>query len=104
MHLVEYSNDDLPGSTAILTGAIGDFGEAVSVYPNGTVDPAHNSEYNFALTQGSFRITWRPSTRTSAPPTSTSPRTPGRARATSALQGRARPWPAQAQACTRGQW
>jgi hypothetical protein len=56
VHLIEYSNDDLPGSTAILTGAIGDFGEAVSVYPNGTVVPVHNSEYNFALTQGSSRI------------------------------------------------
>jgi hypothetical protein len=51
-----YENDDLPGSTVILSGAIGDFGAAVSVLPNGTVDPEHSSQYNLALTQGSFRI------------------------------------------------
>ena len=39
----------------ILTGAIGDFGEAVSVYPDGTINPQHNAELNLALTRGSFR-------------------------------------------------
>jgi hypothetical protein len=55
-----YANDDLPGATVILTGAIGDFGEAVSVLPNGTIDPEHTSEFNLALTQGSFRISIGP--------------------------------------------
>jgi hypothetical protein len=51
-----YQNDDLPGSTVVLSGAIGDFGQAVSVLPDGTVDPEHSSQVNLALTQGSFRI------------------------------------------------
>jgi hypothetical protein len=51
-----YANDDLPGATVILTGVIGDFGAAVSVLPDGTIDPEHTSEFNLALTQGSFRI------------------------------------------------
>jgi hypothetical protein len=51
-----YTNDDLPGATVVLTGVIGDFGSAVSVLPNGTIDPEHTSEFNLALTKGSFRI------------------------------------------------
>src|SRR5215467_3187152 len=51
-----YANDDLPGATVVLSGAIGDFGAAVSVLPNGTVDPEHSSQLKLALTQGSFRI------------------------------------------------
>jgi hypothetical protein len=51
-----YQNDDLPGATAVLSGAIGDFGEAVSVLPDGTVDPEHSSQDDLALTQGSFQI------------------------------------------------
>ena len=51
-----YQNDDLPGATVVLSGAIGDFGAAVSVLPNGTVDPEHSSQLRLALTQGSFRI------------------------------------------------
>jgi hypothetical protein len=51
-----YQNDDLPGATVVLSGAIGDFGAAVSVFPNGTVNPEHSSQFNLALTQGSFRI------------------------------------------------
>lgn len=51
-----YQNDDLPGATVVLSGAIGDFGTAVSVLPNGTVDPEHSSQLRLALTQGSFRI------------------------------------------------
>jgi len=38
-------------SRVILTGVIGDFGEAVSVYPDGTIDPQHNAELNVALTR-----------------------------------------------------
>lgn len=51
-----YANDDLPGATVVLSGAIGDFGDGVSVLPNGTVDPEHSNQFRLALTQGSFRI------------------------------------------------
>jgi hypothetical protein len=51
-----YQNDDLPGATVVLSGAIGDFGAAVSILPNGTVDPEHSSQLRLALTKGSFRI------------------------------------------------
>ena len=51
-----YQNDDLPGSTVVLSGAIADFGAAVSVRKTGMVDPEHSSELNLALTQGTFRI------------------------------------------------
>ena len=54
--LTAYQNDDLPGATVVLTGAIGDLGAAVSVLRNGTVDPEHSSQLNLALTQGTFRI------------------------------------------------
>jgi hypothetical protein len=56
VHLTDYSNSDGATSTAILTGAIGDFGKAVSVYPNGAVDPQHDSQLNLALAHGSFRL------------------------------------------------
>ena len=52
----EYQNDDLPGGTVVLSGAIADFGAAVSVLKNGVVDPEHRSEFNLAMTQGTFRI------------------------------------------------
>src|SRR5271165_2877631 len=51
-----YQNDDLPGATVVLSGAIGDFGAAVTVLPNRSVDPEHSSQLRLALTQGSFRI------------------------------------------------
>ena len=41
---------------AILSGVIGDYGPAVSVYPNGKVDPAHNSQMALRLAHGSFRL------------------------------------------------
>jgi hypothetical protein len=41
---------------AIISGAIGDYGPAVSIDPDGTVDPEHNSEMKLQLTHGSFRI------------------------------------------------
>ena len=41
---------------AILSGVIGDYGPAVSIYPSGNVDPAHNSELELRLTHGSFRL------------------------------------------------
>jgi len=41
---------------AIMSGVIGDYGPAVSIYPGGQVDPAHNSEMELRLTHGSFRL------------------------------------------------
>ena len=41
---------------AIVSGVIGDHGPAVSIYPDGQVDPAHNSELVLRLTHGSFRL------------------------------------------------
>jgi len=41
---------------AIVSGVIGDYGPAVSIDPNGQVDPAHNSELDLQLTHGSFRL------------------------------------------------
>ena len=41
---------------AIVSGVIGDYGPAVSIYPDGKVDPAHNSEMVLRLAHGSFRL------------------------------------------------
>jgi hypothetical protein len=41
---------------AIVSGVIGDYGPAVSIYPDDKVDPAHNSEMELRLTHGSFRL------------------------------------------------
>jgi hypothetical protein len=42
-------NSDGPDFRAILTGAVGDYGPAVTVLPNGTVDPEHTSEMELKL-------------------------------------------------------
>ena len=49
-------NSDGPGFRAVVTGAIGDYGPAVTVYPDGQVDPSHSSEMELKLTHGSFRL------------------------------------------------
>jgi hypothetical protein len=41
---------------AIMSGMIGDYGPAVGIYPDGQVDPAHDSELELRLTRGSFRL------------------------------------------------
>ena len=41
---------------AIVSGVIGDYGPAVSIYPDGQVDPAHTSELDLRLAHGSFRL------------------------------------------------
>jgi hypothetical protein len=41
---------------AIVSGVIGDYGAAISVYPDGKIDPMHNSEMKLRLTHGSFRL------------------------------------------------
>ncbi len=56
VHLTDYQANDGVRSTVIVTGAIGDFGQAVSVYPSGKPDPEHNSELRLGLTRGSFRL------------------------------------------------
>jgi hypothetical protein len=55
-----YQDDEGAGATVILSGAIGDFGEAASVNPNGSLNPDHTSQLNLALIRGSFRITFGP--------------------------------------------
>lgn len=52
----DYTDNDGPESTVILTGAIGDFGKAVSVNPDGSPNPDHSSELSLQLRQGSFRV------------------------------------------------
>ena len=49
-------NSDSPDFRAVVTGAIGDYGPAVTVTPNGQVDPSHGSELELKLTRGSFRV------------------------------------------------
>jgi len=41
---------------AIVSGVIGDYGPAVSIYPDGHVDPAHSSELALRPAHGSFRL------------------------------------------------
>lgn len=57
VHLIDYSIDsDGPRSSVQLTGAIGDYGQAVTVHPDGTVDPDHTSQMQLGLRHGSFRL------------------------------------------------
>ena len=56
VHLVDYSDNDGAKSTVILTRAIGDYDEAVSVNPDGSTNPEHNSELNLVLTHGWLRL------------------------------------------------
>src|SRR5215470_6680005 len=57
VHMIAYSiNSDGPRFSAIVTGAVGDHGGGVTVYPNGKVDPGHTSQLSLRLTHGSFRL------------------------------------------------
>jgi len=57
VHILVYSNNsDGPDLRAVLDGTIGDYGPGVTVYPDGKVDPEHNSELQLNLTRGSFRL------------------------------------------------
>ena len=49
-------DSDGPGFQAILSGAIGDYGPAVTVLPDGKVDPEHTNEMELDLRQGKFRL------------------------------------------------
>jgi hypothetical protein len=56
-HLMVYSiNSDGPDFRAIVTGAIGDYGPAVTVFPDGKVDPSHTHDLELKLTHGSFKL------------------------------------------------
>jgi hypothetical protein len=56
-HLMVYSiNSDGPDLRAIVTGAVGDYGPAVTVFPNGRVDPSHTHDLELKLTRGSFKL------------------------------------------------
>jgi hypothetical protein len=57
LHIIGYSkNSDGPYFTVILTGAIGDYGPAVTVHQNGAIDPEHTSQLRLGLRNGSFRL------------------------------------------------
>jgi hypothetical protein len=49
-------NSDGPDFRALVTGAVGDYGPAVTVLPDGTADPTHGSDLELKLTHGSFRL------------------------------------------------
>jgi hypothetical protein len=54
VHVIGYSkNSDGPNFTVIVTGAIGDYGPAVTVHPDGT---EHSSQLRLDLKHGSFRL------------------------------------------------
>jgi len=56
-HITLYSvNSDGPRFQAIATGAVGDHGQAVSVYPDGRIDPEHDSDLSLRLGRGSFLL------------------------------------------------
>jgi hypothetical protein len=49
-------NSDGAYFRAVLSGSIGDYGPATAIYPDGQVDPEHNSELELSLSHGSFRL------------------------------------------------
>lgn len=61
---------------AIVSGVIGDYGPAVSVHPDGQVDPSHSSEMELRLTDGSFRLSIAALTRKFVKATSHEPTYP----------------------------
>ena len=57
VHVTVWSVDsDGPYLQAILSGAIGDYGPAVTVLPDGKVDPEHTSQMELKLQHGTFRL------------------------------------------------
>lgn len=49
-------DSDGPDFQVILSGVIGDYGPAVTVLPDGKVDPEHTSEMALDLRRGTFRL------------------------------------------------
>lgn len=56
VHLVDYTDNDGPDSAVILTGAIADYSKAVSVNPDGSVNPEHNGQLELRLSHGTLRL------------------------------------------------
>ena len=55
-HLTAYTTDDGPTEQVILAGAVADYGQAVSVNPDGSVNPEHDSQLELQLQHGAFRL------------------------------------------------
>jgi hypothetical protein len=55
VQITGYSDNDGPKSTVILTGEIGDFGQAERTYANGTTEQNYN-QLDLTLTHGSFDL------------------------------------------------
>ncbi len=55
VHMIDYIDNDAAVTTAVLTGAVGDLGEGVSINQDGTLSTEH-TELNLVLSQGSFRL------------------------------------------------
>jgi hypothetical protein len=55
VQLTTYQDNDGPTSTAVLTGAIGDYGKAVRTYANGTVVQQYN-RLDLVVSHGSFEL------------------------------------------------
>jgi hypothetical protein len=56
VHLTSYTDNDGPTSTAVLAGAVGDYGKAQSVNPDGSVNAGHEGQLDLVLAHGSFRL------------------------------------------------
>jgi hypothetical protein len=57
VHLTDYAiNTDGPSSSAILTGAIGDYGTGETVKPDGSPDSEHTGDLRLTLKKGGFRL------------------------------------------------
>ncbi|MEY9858182.1 hypothetical protein ABH935_003795 [Catenulispora sp. GAS73] len=55
-HLTGFTTDDGPTEQVTLSGAVGDYGQGVSVNPDGSVNPEHNSQLELRLRRGTFRL------------------------------------------------
>jgi hypothetical protein len=56
VHLASFTDNDGAGASVVVSGAVGDFGEAVSVNPDGSISADHGGQQKFVLTQGTFKI------------------------------------------------
>ncbi|WP_143765440.1 hypothetical protein [Catenulispora acidiphila] len=55
-HMTAFTTDDGPTEQVTLAGAVGDYGQAVSVNPDGSVNPEHDSQLELRLQHGTFRL------------------------------------------------
>jgi hypothetical protein len=56
VHLSDYSSNDGARSSVILTGAVGDYGQGVSVNAKGAIDAEHSDQLKLILTHGTFEL------------------------------------------------